>query len=156
MSTAFKVIYTLLWIIGEFDCKVKINFQQGKRNTAPPRPSEKQATLLEKSSEVTSPVTEASGSRDENKLSKHQIQKAREKAKREAKVRINLLIFIHKYLRQFCNSVWWKARHLDVLMVDNDQLELVITGCFLIHLEAYYVLGPLSHGHNPAGVKRQF
>ena len=61
---------------------------QGKRNTAPPRPTEKQPTLLERSSEVTSLVAQATGSKDtENKLSKHQIQKAREKAKREAKVR---------------------------------------------------------------------
>ncbi|XP_071801065.1 ubiquitin carboxyl-terminal hydrolase 16-like [Asterias amurensis] len=67
------------------DLSLPIVESKGKRNTAPPRPSEKQATLLEKSSEVTTPVTEASGLRDENKLSKHQIQKAREKAKREAK-----------------------------------------------------------------------
>ncbi|XP_038077422.1 ubiquitin carboxyl-terminal hydrolase 16-like [Patiria miniata] len=67
------------------DLSLPIVESKGKRNTAPPRPSEKQ-TLLEKSSEVAAPAAQATGSKDsENKQSKHQIQKAREKAKRDAK-----------------------------------------------------------------------
>ena len=152
MPTAFVMNFL---VFGEFDCKTKLT-STGKEEYSAPKTIRETSHIIREEFRGHDPCNRGIGSRDENKLSKHQIQKAREKAKREAKVRINLLIFIHKYLRQFCNSVWWKARHLDVLMVDNDQLELVITGCFLIHLEAYYVLGPLSHGHDPAGFKRQF
>ncbi|XP_022081672.1 ubiquitin carboxyl-terminal hydrolase 16-like [Acanthaster planci] len=67
------------------DLSLPIVESKGKRNTAPPRPSEK-PTLLEKSAEAAAPVAQATGLKEiENKMSKHQIQKAREKAKKDAK-----------------------------------------------------------------------
>ena len=50
-----------------------------------------------------------------------------------SKLECECIIFVHKYLRQFCISYWWRARHVGVFkrfIITNDQLELFLTGCF--------------------------